>query len=412
VEAASRCQPCAPRPRKVLYVEGNLDGTIGGSFFSLLFLVTGLDRKLYLPVVVFYARNPLLDRFKQAGIDTRVIVPRRPITLRSLAGRWISKAANFIKGFVVEPLQIACLLRREGIDIVHLNNSITSNHVWMLAARFARVACVSHERGINASFSGRSRWLGRGLDAVICISGAVQDNFARAGLYDLKLNTIYNGLDPEEMAPRRSRDEICQELGVDSAKRFVGIVGNVRHWKGQEVVIRALSRLGSKFDDVVCLIIGDADSANQQYRDHITNTLNELGLGGRVVITGYKVRVADYISVLEVLIHASVMPEPFGRVLLEGMALRKPIVASRGGAVPEVVVHEVTGLLFSPGNHDDLAASLERLLDDPEGAAAMGVAGYERLMAEFSIEQNVRATESLYERVLESRATHRAARRV
>ena len=69
-----------------------------------------------------------------------------------------------------------------------------------------------------------------------------------------------------------------------------------------------------------------------------------------MIITGYRNDVADYVNALQILVHASILPEPFGRVLLEGMALRKPLVASDGGAVPEIVVDGVTGLLFRPGD--------------------------------------------------------------
>jgi glycosyltransferase involved in cell wall biosynthesis len=108
----------------------------------------------------------------------------------------------------------------------------------------------------------------------------------------------------------------------------------------------------------------------------------------------------NYINALDIQVHASIDPEPFGRVLLEAMALSKPLVASNGGAVPEIVVHEHTGLLFEPGNPTALAAALRTLLADRPRAAAMGAAGRARLLAEFSIRHNVELTQALYERVL------------
>lgn len=389
-----------PGRRKILFVEGNLDGTIGGSYYSLLFLAAGLNKQLYEPIVVFHSDNALISQFRSAGIDTRIFPPRRPVVLRWRVARVFAKAANFLKGFVIEPFRLARMLRSQKFRIVHLNNSVVTNHVWMLAALIARVPCVTHERGINPTFSARARWLAHRLDMVICISDAVRDNFVRASLGSIRMCTIRNGLDPTKLTVTRTGREIREEFGFRPDSRLVGIVGNLRHWKGQEVFIRAFARVADRCPELAALVIGDTDAANLEYRHGIDRLLAERGLTERVAITGYRSNVADYVNALEVLVHASVKPEPFGRVLLEGMALRKPIIASRDGGVREIVVDRCTGLLFAPGNDSELASRLIELIEDPARATAMGEAGYQRLLDEFSMRKNVAATESVYESLL------------
>lgn len=389
-----------PARRKILLVEGNLDGTIGGSYYSLLFLAAGLAKRRYEPVVGFLSDNALISRFRSAGIDTRIFLPRRPIILRWRVARVFAKAANFLKGFVIEPVRLARMLRAQGFCLVHLNNSVVTNHVWMLAALIARIPCVTHERGMNPAFSTRSRWLARRLDMVICISDAVRDNFVRSGLGSIRMCTIRNGLDPTELTVTRTGLEIREEFGFRPDSRLVGIVGNLRHWKGQEVFIRAFARIADRYPDLAALVIGDTDPANLEYRRGIDRLLAERGLAERTAITGYRSNVADYVDALEILVHASVKPEPFGRVLLEGMALRKPIIASRDGGVLEIVVDGRTGLLFAPGDDAELAGRLIELIDDPERATAMGQTGYQRLLEEFSMGKNVAATESIYDELL------------
>ena len=390
----------AAERRRILFVEGNVDGTIGGSYYSLLFLATGLDQRRYEPVVAFHSDNALISRFRAAGIDTRIFPARRPIVFRSPITRVFAKTANFLKGFVFEPLRLAGMLRAQRFHLVHLNNSVVTNHVWMLAAMIAGIPCVTHERGINPTFSTRSRWLARRLDSVICISGAVRDNFVRAGLGSIRMCMIPNGLDPAEMKVTRSALEIRREFGLPPDSRLVGIVGNIRRWKGQEVFVRALARIAGKYPGLAALVIGDTDPANRHYRQHIDRLLEEGGLTCRVAITGYRNDVADYVNALEILVHASIKPEPFGRVVLEGMALRKPIIASRDGGVQEIVVDGCTGLLFTPGDDSELASRLIELIDDPVRAATMGQAGYQRLLEEFSMRKNVAATESIYDSLL------------
>jgi glycosyltransferase involved in cell wall biosynthesis len=384
-------------PARVLYVEGNPDGTVGGSYFSLLFLVRGLDRTRYQPTVVFAAPNPLQPRFHEAGIETRIVPPGRPLVLPGgPLGRLLAKGPNFVRGFVTEPRTLARLLRDERIDLLHLNNSITRNHGWMTAARLAGVPCLTHERGINPTFSRRSRVLARRLGAVVCISDAVRANFVRAGLGDLPLVTIPNGLDPADMVAKRSRADVLAELGVPAERTVAGIVGNIRRWKGQEVVVRALGRLREEAPELVLLLIGDTARDDAAYRRSLDALIRDLKLEQRVVITGYRPDVAECVNALDVMIHASTDPEPFGRVLLEGMALRKPLVASRGGAVPEIVVDGETGLLFEPGQPEDLARALSALVRDPARRAAMGEAGYRRLVGEFGLARNVERTQDLY----------------
>lgn len=384
-------------PVRVLYVEGNPDGTVGGSYFSLLFLVRGLDRQRYQPIVVFAADNPLIPRFREAGIETRIVPPGQPVRLPGgRVGRLVAQVPNFLRGFVAEPRALAAWLRAERIGLVHLNNSILRNHGWMMGARLAGVPCLTHERGINPAFSTRARLLARGLRAVICISGAVHENFLRCGLGHLPLVTIPNGLDPADMKVTRPRRAVLDELGVPDGRLVVGIVGNIRRWKGQEVVIRAVGRLREAVPDMVLVLVGDTAKEDAGYRQHLDTLVRDLGLERRVIVTGYRSDVADCVNALDVMIHASTDPEPFGRVLLEGMALRKPLIASRGGAVPEIVVDGETGLLFEPGDAEDLARALVSLAGDLDRRVRMGEAGYRRLVDEFGLDRNVERTQNLY----------------
>lgn len=390
------------RAKRILYVEGNVDGTVGGSFFSLFFLTSGLDRSRFEPVVYFCADNPLIPRFRAAGIDTRVRPPAAPFTSRTLP-RVMTKLINFVRGFVLEPLRLAWLLKRERIDMVHLNNAIVRNHSWMIAARLCALPCVTHERGINDSYAERSQVLGRELAAVICISGAVRSNFQARNVRGLRLVTVPNGLDHRQMRVTQEPTHIRAELAIPAHMRVIGIVGNIKQWKGQEIVIRAMQQVRETMPDVVCLLIGDSSPDDIEYRRHVERLIRDLGLERHIIVTGYRSNVSDYVNALEVLIHASVAPEPFGRVLLEGMALRKPLVASNGGAVPEIVQHGVTGLLFTPGDAEDLARALLVLLGNRELVCAMGEAGFTRLVEHFGIDSNVRQTQALYEEIFAGR---------
>lgn len=386
-------------PKRILYVDGNLDGTVGGSYFSLYYLVTGLDPGRFRPLVLFMKENALIKDYVAAGVETRILPRPEVLSAKWRLPRFLARPMNAIQENLLWPLSLRGFLKAERIELVHLNNSTTGNHEWMLAAMLARIPCITHERGINRRFSWRTRLLAPRLAAVVCISEAVRSNFAARQFHGLHLVTIFNGLDPDRMRASVAPGESRRAFGVETAQPLIGMVGNIKAWKGQETVVRAVAQLRELFPAIGCLLIGGIAPDQEPFAAGLRGLISELQLEDRIVITGYRKDVADCIDALDVVVHASIDPEPFGRVLLEAMALRKPLVASGGGGVPEIVEDGITGLIFRSGDSQDLARCIANLVRNPAQAASMGNAGYDRLVAGFSIRQNVVQTEELYDRI-------------
>jgi glycosyltransferase involved in cell wall biosynthesis len=398
---------------KILFFEGNADGTVGGSYFSLLFLVEALDRSKYTPVIAFRREIPFIQRFRDAGFDVRVRRGYRPFDsswlespllkrlgpLRSLCHRGMS-ALNIAKFFGVSvPASMAFLLRN-GISLVHANNSVTSNHELFMAALLLGVPVITHERGIKPQFPALTRFCARRLSRIICISEAVRSNLTEHGVGAQNLCVIYNAVDPARVQPRRLPDEMRTSLGMRPGQAVVVMTGNVRRWKGQDVLIRALRPIADRYPETVALLVGDAKEYDRPYIEELRRLIDERRLDANVRFLGYQENVADFVNLADVAVHASVLPEPFGRVILEAMAVRKPIVGARAGGVPELIVEGETGYTFEPGNWEELAARVIDLLEDPLKARAMGEAGYRRLTRVFSIHEQVTKTEAVYEEVL------------
>lgn len=404
--------------RRILYCEGNVDGTIGGSFYSLLFLVENLDRTRFHPIVVFHRDNLLIPRFQASGADVHVIAPSPPLCLRADRGwRWaeplvkvLQKGANAWRHLVGGGLRCALFLRRHRVDLVHLNNSILRNHPWMLAALLTRTPCVTHERGINRFYSHEARFFARRLKAIICISGAVRASLLDSRVTHQRLVLIHNGLDASRIKPSAPDGEIRARHGISPSAPVVGIVGNIKEWKGQHVVVRACGRLRQRLPGLYCLLVGDTSAEDLAYRQELEALVREQGLQRHVIFAGYQQNPADYMNAMDVVVHASTLPEPFGRVLIEAMALGKPLVASRDGAVTEIVTEETSGLTFSPGDDLALANQVYRLLTDKTFAARIGENARHRVK-EFDIRGNVKRTQELYEEILAGRSSPPAAMR-
>lgn len=400
-------------PVKILYCENNVDGTVGGSYYSLLYLVKNVDRQKYHPVVVFYTEHTLLPAYREAGVETHVwkkaysftfgsghhkiwkwLRPLRPIALIC------QKMLNFLRGFLLPAIERAWYIKRNGIRIVHLNNSVLYNHDWMLAAILAGVKCVTHERGINDWFPPSAKYFAKRLDAVVCISEAVRFNMHERGADFGNLVVIHNGLDPKSMKVEATPDALRAAYGIAPETVVVGMLGNIKAWKGQDTLIRAMARVRREVPDVRCLLVGDTSPSDWEYGQSLHALVASLGLDKQIVFTGFQRNVGDFLRMFDVMVHASVLPEPFGRVILEAMACKKPVIGARAGAIPEIVEEGRTGLTFPPGDADSLAEAIVSVISDRDRIRRFGESGYKRLVNEFHIVKNIEATQRLYERIL------------
>lgn len=395
---------------RILFCENNDDGTVGGSYYSLLYLVKGLDQARFAPTVVFYTEHSLLPAFREAGIETLVWTRSRPVTFGARLGgplKWLrppamilQKAINLARGFLVPALSRVWFLKTRQIDLVHLNNTILFNHDWMLAARLTGTPCVTHERGINDRYPPGARHFGSRLDAVICISDAVRVNMQQRGADFGNLVTILNGLDPDAMRFEVPPGELRARHGIRPDDTVIVMLGNLKAWKGQETLVRAVARVKQVCPSVKCLLVGATSPSERDYEVTLRELVADLGVEEEVIFTGFQRNVGDYLRASDVVVHASIEPEPFGRVILEAMACRKPVIASRAGAIPEIVAEGVTGVTFPPGDADALADAIVRVVADRGRARQMGEKGFERLAREFHIRQNVESTVRLYDRLL------------
>jgi glycosyltransferase involved in cell wall biosynthesis len=202
---------------------------------------------------------------------------------------------------------------------------------------------------------------------------------------------------------KRTRNETRRLLNLEKDQPVIGIVGNIKRWKGQEVVIKAVSLLEGKYPQLRCLIIGDVSvnsRADSEYRRSLENLVKEKKLESKILFLGYRDDVPDLIECLDILVHASIAPEPFGRVILEGMVLGKPVIATNFGGPLEIIENGVSGILVPPGDYAATAEAVDLLLADEEKRRNMAAAGLERVSKHFLMDQNIERIQELYEKLL------------
>jgi glycosyltransferase involved in cell wall biosynthesis len=163
-----------------------------------------------------------------------------------------------------------------------------------------------------------------------------------------------------------------------------------------------MAQLRDRHPELRCLIVGGVHRQGAAYAERMQQRIVDERLEGRVILTG-AADVAARLDAMDVAIHSSTNPEPFGRVLIEAMALARPLVAPREGGPLEIVVDGETGILVAPRDAAALAGALDRLVADPVLRRRMGAAGRARVDAVFDIRQHVRTIEGIFDEMLEHR---------
>jgi glycosyltransferase involved in cell wall biosynthesis len=233
----------------------------------------------------------------------------------------------------------------------------------------------------------------RWADAITCCSDAVrQFVLVRMNGQAPKFSTIHNGVDLETF--NRPRATSRAELNLREGGFVIGTVSRLDEpKKGLAVMLRALANLAGR-DGLPAwqwLLVGDGPA-----RDRLRSLAAELGLPGQVMFAGMRDDVASVLPMMDIFVCPSLY-EGFGIAIVEAMAAGRPVVASAVGGIPEIVVHEDTGLLVPPGDAAALAGALATLLTHPGQARAMGARGQARVRERFSIETAVQQHQQLYE---------------
>jgi glycosyltransferase involved in cell wall biosynthesis len=265
-----------------------------------------------------------------------------------------------------------------------------------MAARWARVPAICHLRAM-AWRNHFDRWISRWLRGYICISQAVDAHQRKLGGRVAPSWVVYNGLDLAEFDAPADRAALRAEWGLSDDQEVVACVGRLVAWKGQRVLIEALARLATERPKLRGLIVGEAGSGDLDYAQELMLLARSLGIQDRVTFMGFREDIASLLHGVDVLAHTSISPEPFGRVIIEGMAAGAVVIGANAGAVPEIIQDGVTGLLVAPGSVEALAQAIVRVFDHPQEAQAMRQAARQAVEAQFTTARYVRGVEQVYE---------------
>jgi glycosyltransferase involved in cell wall biosynthesis len=322
-------------------------------------------------IAIFLENGSMVNQFRSLGIETYCVPAGH---LREL------------HRFVPTVNRIATIARNSGAVLIF--SWMGKAHLYSsLAAMIAGVPTLWYQHGIPSSPPG---WMDRittmlPAAGVLCCSkvGAA----AQAKLQPSRhVRVVYPSVDLERFDSSQllSPDEMRYKLGLPDNGPLIGIVGRLQQWKGMHILVEAMPQVLRSYPNAHCVVVGGKHDLEPDYENYLKERIRELKIDNQVILTGLQGNVPEWMQAMDIIVHAS-NNEPFGIVIIEAMALGKPIVAGNIGGPAEIVQDGINGLLAPYGNPDALASAILRYLDEPEFARHLGVSARERAL-DFSVQ--------------------------
>jgi glycosyltransferase involved in cell wall biosynthesis len=389
----------------------SVSGQLGGSEAVLLQLVGEINRlrSSWDVRLVSLMEGPLVDRAKALDAGVHVVpMPRSVASLGEWGGRrralgLLSSVATAASDLRVYQRQFSDALGAIDPDVVHTNGFKAHVVAARMSTRARRLWHI-HEYVSSRPVTRRLlRRYGSRPDLVVANSLSVANDVTCVVKGRLRgpVRVIHNGVDLDRFrteGPAADLDAICGLPRAEAGTVRVGLVATFARWKGHDTFLRAMARLDHV--PVRGYIIGGAlyDTAGSQWSlEQLRAEVDALGLGSRVGFAGFQPDMPAFVRALDVVVHASNEPEPFGLAILEGMASGKAVVTTGMGGAGEIVEHDRTAVVHAAGDPHALAMAIERLAADAALRARLGSAARAAAEQRFSAARFGEAFVSLYE---------------
>ena len=376
--------------KKILYI--NLTAKMSGAEFSLISLMTGLDKERFQPILLLPERGPLSDQADNFGIET--------IILSSL----IRFGEHFRFWKILKALRavwkLKKIIRTKGISLVHCNTPRAA-YIGGLAAKLCKIPSVTHIRDIGQSPFEKTwptRLIGFLSDIMISVSWATKSYIIGLNPFlEKKIKVIYNGIDLD-FIDKVSPTAIHRKMDIPESAPLISAVGRIEPKKGFHILVHVAEILKKTFPSLRILIVGSIfEKRDQVYLDSLLVEIAEKGLSNNIIFTGFRTDVLEIMKACAMVVHPALCPDSLPRTIIEAAGLKKTIVASRVGGIPEIIQDGVSGILIESGNADALAEAVRTLLMQPDTARRLGVAAREKIVSCFTIEKHLARITAIYE---------------
>ena len=353
----------------------------GGAERVISNLAASLDPARYRAVLCLFRQGWIRERSESRGVRTHIIP-----TCGMTDWRWA--------------LRFRRLLDEEHVDLIHAHE-FDANVQGTFVAAISGIPLVATVHGKHYFWEKwrrclAYRWVSRQATMVAVSEDLKQFIVEKVGACPERITVLYNGVDVP-MPPKQVEVDACRkELRLPQGDQIVGVVGNLYPVKGHQYLIEGIPAVLKKCPNTSFVFAGRG-----QLEKELKDQVHRLGLDERVHFLGLRQDISTILALLDVFVLPS-LSEGLSMAILEAMMAGKPVIATRVGGNPEIVLDGETGFLVPPRDSQTLADQLVTLLTDKEQAAQFAARGKRRAEEQFSLKTMVHAYQSLYDKCLRS----------
>lgn len=382
---------------RILFVDHA--GVLGGAELYLLDILKRIRMDHH---TVLFEEGPFLDRLRKEGVPVSVMKgPDAVMGVARSGGKFQDLKA--VPGIMSMVMKLAKMAR--SYDVLYANSQ-KAFIIGALAGQLANRPVIWNLHDVLTAdhFSASHRKIAVALanrftKHVIMNSEATRRAYIACGGKASNTSVVYNGIDPdpfEEVSDLEVKD-LRESLGITN-QIAIGLFSRLTPWKGQHILMRAIAQLPG----VHAMLVGGAlfqDDAT--YEKELRTLAKDLNVEDRVHFLGFRDDVPRLMKAVDIVVHCSTAPEPFGRVIVEGMMAEKPVIGAKAGGAIEIISEGDNGLLVEPGNPEALRAAINRLCSDEVFALRLAQTGYESAYRRFAIDSIVLEIENNIRKVLD-----------
>jgi len=369
----------------------------GGSTISLLRRIENLDSRKYRITVVVPEDGPMIEKYEKVSAKVEIVSMVILLRLESLG-----KILNYFCGFLPSVLRLYRLIKRLKVDLVHSNDSIIL--VGGIAAKIAGIPSITQIRDDISNPAQivrlRNFVINHFSDQILAVANPILDNFIDFGGDRSKSQVLYNGVDIEIFRPEGNDSNLKHEFFIPKKSKVVTHIARIDPNKGQDCIIDAATAVLNEVPSTYFLLVGDSNIDKfKWYKKKVIKSINERGLGDKIIFAGKKDNIEKIINISDVVILPSSY-EALPGVVSEASACGKPVIASNVGGIPEMVIDGKTGYLIPPHDVQALSSSLVSILTNDECAKKMGLEGRKYMEEKFNIVHLTQKLEIYYKDLL------------
>ncbi len=304
--------------------------------------------------------------------------------------------------FIFHVLKFVKIIKNNNISLIHFND-LESAHYGILSAQLSGIPSVLHVRSIF--WIDRFGWLNRLIlsqaKQIITNSEFVRNRTIKTGIPQENVVTIHNGIDLEPFSfGGNTSNKIRSELGINENNLVIGFVSRLGlSWKNEDLVYRLLGTLNQDEKRIVLLVVGGAHDGQDKTLMDSKNQAKKLSGNADIRFLGICRNMPEIYSLMDILLVPSVN-EPFGRVVVEGMAAGLPVVGSNNGGIPEIITDGYDGFLRAPDDFDGWMAIVKSLIEDKELRKRIGKNARKAVEERFTLDKMIERVAEIYSTLL------------